>query len=459
MVELYHKTWEIAAGRVRKGPEGLPASPYLDENCYEDQIWIWDTCFMVLFAKYAPKHFPGVESLDNLYKPMHEGAATPLRIHWPDNPPLFAWTEREYFKFTGDKARLDKILNKKRYLQKHFDWFAGVKAGDSMPCSPQRTQLNAVGEDGFTWSGRASGMDNTPRGRDAGGYDKILWVDAIAQQALSAHCMAEMHLSLGNKPEAASWQKRYETLKRKINTLYWDEKDGFYYDIAVSDKQPCRLKTPASYWPLLAQVASPEQARRMVAHLMNPDEFGGQYPVPTLARSDKEYNHQTGDYWKGGIWLPMTYMCVKALETYGYYKEADDIAEKMIHQQLATYKKVEPHTIWECYSPGADEPSTEHGRRVRPDFCGWSALGPIALFIENVLGFREVSAAANEVNWCLNKSKGMHGIRNLSFGGVTTDIVYDGKNTVTVKSNKPYTLIINGKKHSIRQGTTTLNVK
>lgn len=69
-MELYHKTWEIAAGRVRKGPEGLPGSPYMDENCYEDQIWIWDTCFMVLFAKYAPNSFPGEGSMDNLYKPI-----------------------------------------------------------------------------------------------------------------------------------------------------------------------------------------------------------------------------------------------------------------------------------------------------------------------------------------------------------------------------------------------------
>ena len=105
MVDLYHKTWEIAAGRVRKGPEGLPASPYMDENCYEDQIWIWDTCFMVLFAKYAPRSFPGVESLDNLYKPIHEKAVTPLKVHLVDNPPLFAWVEKEYFDFTGDKER------------------------------------------------------------------------------------------------------------------------------------------------------------------------------------------------------------------------------------------------------------------------------------------------------------------------------------------------------------------
>lgn len=27
MVDLYHKTWEIAAGRVRKGPEGFPRLP------------------------------------------------------------------------------------------------------------------------------------------------------------------------------------------------------------------------------------------------------------------------------------------------------------------------------------------------------------------------------------------------------------------------------------------------
>lgn len=68
LVDLYKKTWEIAAERVRKGPEGLPASPYLDENCYETDVWIWDTCFMALFSKYAPKSFPGKESLDNFYR-------------------------------------------------------------------------------------------------------------------------------------------------------------------------------------------------------------------------------------------------------------------------------------------------------------------------------------------------------------------------------------------------------
>lgn len=115
---------------------------------------------------------------------------------------------------------------------------------------------------------------------------------------------------------------------------------------------------------------------------MNPEEFGGSYPTPSLARSDKDYHHQTGDYWRGGIWLPTTYMAIKAIEKYGYHEEADAIAEKVINQQLAAYRNIEPHTIWECYSPSGNTPSTEHGRRARPEFCGWSALGPISLFIE-----------------------------------------------------------------------------
>mgnify|MGYP002696939524 CR=1 FL=1 len=229
MVDLYHKTWEIAAGRVRKGPEGLPASPYMDENCYEDQIWIWDTCFMVLFAKYAPRSFPGIESLDNLYKPIHEKAATPLRIHLVDNPPLFAWVEKEYFDFTGDKGRLNHLLNEKRYLQKHFKWFARAKAGERFECSPQRIYLNSIGDDGFTWTGGASGMDNTPRGRGCNG--EMLWMDALAQQALAALYIERIAEVLDDPSTAKEFAGEYAVKKDLLNKYYWDAEDGFYYDI------------------------------------------------------------------------------------------------------------------------------------------------------------------------------------------------------------------------------------
>ena len=458
-VELYYKTWEIAAGRVRKGPQGLPASPYLDENCYEEQIWIWDTCFMVLFAKYAPQSFPGIESLDNFYKPILEGSKTPLLVHLVDNPPLFAWIEKEYYDFTGDSTRLQHILHNKQYLQKHYKWFAAAQAGQRFECSPQNIYLHAVGEEGFTWTGGASGMDNTPRGRDAGGYNKVLWVDAIAQQALTATCLAEMERTLGDEAKAQHWEAVFAKLKTTINELYWDPQDQFYYDVAIADKKPCRIKTMASYWPLLAQVASPEQAAAMVEHLMNPAEFGGQYPTPSLARSDKDYNHETGDYWRGGIWMPTSYMGIKAIENYGYYKEADGIAAKLIQQQWESYQQHEPHTIWECYSPSSNAPSTEHGRRARPEFCGWSALGPITLFIENILGFKKISAAKGEVHWRLKPENGEHGIKKLRFGSTVTDLIFDGKQSIYTNSNRAYKLFVNGAEYTVQRGVSRIQLQ
>lgn len=195
----------------------------------------------------------------------------------------------------------------------------------------------------------------------------------------------------------------------------------------------------------------------MVRYVRDANMMGGSYPWPSLSRDDKDYHDATGDYWKGGIWLPMVYMGTKALEKYGYYELADSLAEKVIRQQLRTYQKITPHTIWECYSPSADSPSTEYGRRARPDFCGWSALGPISLFIENMLGFREINALEKSVRWSLKSKNGTHGLRNLKFGPIRTDIIYNSlSNQVEVETNAPYTLIINGKKHRIKTGKNLL---
>ncbi|MEG1580516.1 MAG: trehalase family glycosidase [Bacteroidaceae bacterium] len=464
LVNLYERTWEIAAGRVRKGPEGLPASPYLDENCYDDQIWIWDACFMVMFSKYAPAAYPGKQTLENLYQPILENRVSPLRVHLRDNPPLFAWTEYNNYVFTADEEHLDYLLNKK-YLQRHFDYFNTVKKGDVKPeISPNAIVRDVVRREGqligYTWSGGASGMDNTVRGREAGGYSKIMWIDAISQQALSALNIGRLCQLKGKKVEAKLWEERYDSLKKTINERYWDEKDGFYYDVNKETGKACRVQTAASFWAMLAEIPNKKQAARMVETLRNDSCFGGLYPWNSLARWDQDFNAATGDYWRGGVWLPIAYMGTKALEKYGYYELADSLAERVIRQQLNTYKKVTPHTIWECYSPSADLPSTEVGHVCRPDFCGWSALGPISLFIENVLGFCQVDGLNNTLTWRLKADRGTQGIRNLNFGKIRTDLVYDATTKrIEILTNEPYTLTLNAKKYKIKRGIQSIGVK
>lgn len=458
-IELYWKAWELAHDKI-KTQSGLPQSPYVDEAFWDDTIWIWDTCFMVMFCKYSPAEFPGVESLNNFYVPLHTdkypSRSYPLNIQHPDNPPLFAWVEHDNFIMTGNRNHVSNLLTQTKYLQKHYKWFDTTKPGwrfysnamqrkESVP-----TQIEKV-KHGYLWGGVQSGMDNTPR-------KKGLWVDAISQQALSALYISQMAEKIGEQEIAETWRKTHEKLKSTINEIYWNEEDGIYYDVDPQTLKHLKVKTPASFWPMLAEVCTPEQAQRLVQHINDPHTFGGKRPWVTVDRINPAFTEPDGNYWRGGIWLPTAYMGTKALEKYGYYKEADEAAEALLTQMLRTYRNYTPHTIWECYSPTRDAPADHNNKVVRPDFCGWSALGPISMFIENILGFHIVDAIENKVEWRLHQTE-RHGIKNFRFGKVLTDILYDGRNTIVVKSNKPYVLVINGVSHAINAGNNSIKIK
>ena len=154
------------------------------------------------------------------------------------------------------------------------------------------------------------------------------------------------------------------------------------------------------------------------------------------------------------MWLPTTYMVLRGMTDYGFHKEAHDAAVSVLDYMWKTYEDYEPHSIWEAYAPEGYRPATytDDVRIVRKDFCGWSALGPIAIYLEYILGFYSIDAFERIVRW--NKPKDFRsriGVKNLRFGDVVTDIVAEGKH-VCVSSNAPYTLEINGKAFSIQAG-------
>lgn len=458
LVRLYYKAWETAAGRVRRGPEGMVASPYLDENCYDDQIWIWDSAFMVMFSKYAPGVFPGRETLLNLYAPIHDGTPSPLRIHLRDNPPIFAWVEHENRLFSGIPARLD-------YLKKHYHYFNSLQKGErDERVSPNPIFLtvhrDSLGRaDGYTWNGNGSGMDNTPRGRDCGGWQGIRWVDAICQQALSALRIARLCRLDGDETQANIWNAEYQRLKDIVNSRYWDDSEGFYFDIDLTTGKPSRVMTLASLWAMMAEIPDSARAARMAKKVSDPKYFGGLRPWNSVARTDADFDSISGNYWRGGIWLPMAYMGTKALENYGYYELADSLAANIVNLQKRVFENYSPHTIWETYSPVADAPSTEHGHVVRQEFCGWSALGPISLTIENILGFRHVDADSHTVYWSLRTESGTHGLRNFRFGDVVADIIYNADSgQVEVTSNKPLRLVVNNIPHELKPGKVCFEI-
>lgn len=468
-VELYWKAWELAYAHV-KWQKGLVQPLYMDEGLWDDTIWIWDSEFMVMFCKYAPKLFPGIQTLDNFYYTMLEDSGSSLRIQHPDNPPFFAWVENDYYKITGDRDHIRELLLDKKFPQRYWDLFPTLSPERKLQFDHYPITLKYKGI-GYEWSGISSGMDNTPRTRAGKG---MLWVDAISQQALSALYISRLAKVAGDGATAREFEKKWKELRVIVNKYYWDDSDGCYYDIvpapsgetaSVADVlaspsawRTTGILTPASFWPMLAEIPSKAQARRMTEFALRPDKLGGEVPWVTVSRDDPDFDANDGWYWRGSMWLPTAYMGIKALEKYGFQEAADTTAEKVLSWMLRTYCDYEPHTIWECYSPTAPTPSSNHGKRVRPDFCGWSAIGPISLFIENVLGFHDIDASSRTVHWDIRHDC-RHGLNNLTFGDTTTELLYDpAASTVTIRSNKPYCLILNGKSHRIRAGVTTISI-
>lgn len=452
--QLYWIAWSQARDHIKYQP-GLVQPLYMDEGFRDSAIWIWDSEFMVMFCKYAPESFPGIQTLDNFYYTLLEENMSPLSVEHPDNPPFFAWVESDYYKFTGDYDHIRNLICDKKFLQRHFDLFNSMTPETKFPFPISddgiRIQYKGIG---YNWHRWASGMDNTPRMRGM----PMFWVDAISQQALSALYIARLAAIVGDSETRREYQARYNELKAKVNKYYWDSVDGCYYDIREDDLSKTRILTPASFWPMLAEIPSKKQARSMVNFALQDKKMGGIVPWTSVARDDVQFD-PTGDYWRGSMWLPTAYMAIKALEKYEFFDEANSTAEKILKHMCRTYFEYEPHTIWECYSPTEPKPGTKKSGRVKevkPDFCGWSALGPISLFIENVLGFYDIDARTSTVKWNLHQ-RCRHGIEDLSFGEIKTDIVYDG-GKVRISSNKPYKLYINGRLYRIHAGENLISV-
>lgn len=479
-VDLYYKAWELAYERIDT-LSGLPAPVYMDEAHMSSRIWIWDTCLMAHFCKYCPSIFPGIESLDNFYGVMladqtaplpqvlgniwcgkNYGKMVPFKIHHADNPPLFAWTEYVYALQTGDRERLEKVFVKNQHLQKWFSLFESFDPDAPRPYgSSQKVALQKFPE-GYAWNGCSSGMDNTPRGRSITGSSRancpdnpdLRWVDALSFQGLSALYMSRIAELLGKEEESKVWKECHQRLKDQLNQLYWDPADSFYYDI-FSDGQKCKVKTIASWWPLLAEMAPAQRGVRMIDYLRNPNEFGGFVATPSLSRSDADFIAD-GGYWRGSVWLPTTYMTLKAVDLAREYDLAREIAYQLMNHMWRTYEDFEPHTIWECYSPTEYLPArNKKSEIVRNDFCGWSALGPISIFLEDLIGIKEANAFTNTLVCEFEETpKGRVGVENYRFGDVVCSIVVT-RSHIRVTSNTPFTLLADGKEHRVKAGKNT----
>ena len=147
-------------------------------------------------------------------------------------------------------------------------------------------------------------------------------------------------------------------------------------------------------------------------------------------------------------------MNIKALEKYHEFELASNLSIDLLSAMIRCYREYSPHTIWECYSPTKTKPASSAVKPLcRPDFCGWSALNPISLLIENIIGIHTLSAKSQLIEWIPGIS-GRIGVRNLKLGDNRIDLVSDN-GIVTVNCDKPVTIRLKGQELVCSAGKST----
>jgi glycogen debranching enzyme len=401
ITDIEKRTLQIALRKLGYvEPGGKLVGPRFGTGGGYSGIFLWDTAFTVLWAKYHTDKLPVENSLDNLYLLQdddgficREFTADGIPV-WPKDhpisfaPPLLTWAELDLYEQLGNKERIARVYPN---LKKHHQY--------CLECFGRKDGLFI----GDPWG---SGMDNLPRWpRDFDGRGACLtirndevhpsvlrwfsdtvqgslgaswnqqgrYVDMSAQMAFNANCLSQIAVLLDAPGDAQMFTRQHNAIGDAINERCWDADCQFYFDLGYDARIP-RFHVGA-YWTLIAGVVPQDRLDGFLSHLRNPDRFARPVPVPSLAADDPDYVG-AGGYWRGSSWPPTTYMVLRGLRAVGDEDTALAIAEKYIDATRAVFDNT--GTFWENLAPESPAPGNQAG----PDFCGWAGLGPVAIVRE-----------------------------------------------------------------------------
>ena len=221
-----------------------------------------------------------------------------------------------------------------------------------------------------------------------------IYLNCLMYKELKA--MAYLSNCLNLDTLGVKYENDAEALKDSIRTNCWDEKDGFYYSVDLNlrpiTNQPSiifgrtmvlhkgmprtysgliqRIGVWSGFMTMWAGIATPEQAKRMVAeNYKDTRTFNAKYCIRTLSKLEKMYSLKASSNpsnWWGPIWGISNYMTYRGLLKYGYKKEANELACKTIMLFGNDFKK--EGALHEYYNPDNGEPIMNKG------FQNWNYL-------------------------------------------------------------------------------------
>jgi putative isomerase len=292
-------------------------------------------------------------------------------------PPVGSLVFNALYQKFQDKWLLEYVYND---LLKWNRWWPKNRDNKGLLCWGSNTVEPPLKSDFATndWQGAAyeSGLDNSPM------YDKVPFnkqthmlelADAGLMGLYVMDCdnLAEIAAILGKDQDAKELKERGNYYRKNLAQL-WDEKAGIYKNKRTDTGELSERLSPTNFYPLLAKAPTPAQAERMInEHLLNPEEFNGEWMMPSIAANDPAFKDQ--DYWRGRIWGPMNFLVYLGLKNYDLPEARQILAEKSNRLMMENVKL--NGYIYENYNAiTGNVKDLAEGKRMGDNYYHWGAL-------------------------------------------------------------------------------------
>jgi hypothetical protein len=345
-------------------------------------LFCWDTYFASLLASVDYKELAyanAVEVSAAIKKygmvPNYVGDAG---LGSPDRsqPPVGSRVVLNIYRKYGEKWFLELLFED---LLSWNRWWPEHRAKNNYLCWGSDSLPPPYNDDASNnWQGAAyeSGLDNSPM------YDKVPFnkhthlmeladVGLMSLYVMDCQSLGEMATILGRKAEVKELKKREQVFSKSLQSM-WDEKQGIFLNRRTDTGEKSPVISPTNFYPMLAKVATPAQAKRMMQeHYFNPQEFYGEWVIPSTPRNNPAFSSQ--DYWRGRIWGPMNFLVYLGLQNYELPEARKDLVTKSNELLLKTWH--EKKLVHENYQAITGKGLNEDEKINRSDsYYHWGGL-------------------------------------------------------------------------------------
>ncbi len=296
-------------------------------------------------------------------------------------PPVGSMAISSLYKKYKDKWLLDmtydRLLKWNRWWPKHRDTNGLLCWGtDDIPPDGAAN----------TWQGAAyeSGLDNAPM-YDAVPFNKQSHQMALADVGLMslyiADCkyLAELSEVMQRPMDAKEIRERAAYYTTSLNKL-WNNDFGMFLNKRTDNNEWNFRLSPTLFYPLIAGVATPAQASRMInEHMLNTNEFWGEWVLPSVARNDTAFKQQ--DYWRGRIWAPLNFLVYQGLKNYNFPEVTKALVEKSNTLLIKNWR--DSKGVFENYHASGIGRLPKEPQNTSDNFYHWGALLGYMYLLEN----------------------------------------------------------------------------